>query len=238
MDTNQNTAGYLHFVRGQTKLPVPRTYTGLDLGQRRDHSALACLNVTWKHIGRCAYAFTELFQPEVTITTLERFPLSTGYEQIFACVMERLRSVDAPQELVIDAGGPGPPMVDRFRAARLFRCAVTPVLLTGGRGQNTLLDGYSGIPRRTLISNVLLAIGAGILSCNLGLRHWSTLENELIELRGDTAEPGDSSGHDDLTIAVALALYAALRDNPYLRPGAEEIGRQGPRFGFIDKPLF
>ena len=237
-EKNQNTAACLQYVRGQTRLPEPRAYTGLDLGQRRDHSALARIDVTWTHIGQCAYSFAQLFQPQAVITGLERFPLSTGYEKIFHFVMDHLAGVSASQELIIDAGGPGPPLVDRFRAALYSRVAVTPVIITGGRGENSLHGGYTAIPRRTLISNLLLAIGAHTLKCNCGLPHWSNFENELIELRGDTAEPGQSAGHDDLIIAVALGLSAALRENALLRPASGEKERKEPRFGYIDKPLF
>lgn len=233
-----NTAGLLKFIPGRTLAPEPKSYCGLDLGQRQDHSALAALDLTWTRQGLCYETYAHLYQPSVAIRSLVRFPLGTDYDKLHRLISDRLDERHYPQELVIDAGGPGPPMIDRLRQTLRVNIAIRPVLITGGKGQNTLTGGYTGIPRRTLITTLLLAMGAHSLTCEEGLPNWDIFESELVELRGDTAHPGDSNAHDDLVMAVALALSAAVRDTPQLLPANDPQDSQRVRYGFIDKPLF
>jgi len=236
--TNTNKAGLIEFIPGRTRTPEPKSYYGLDLGQRKDHSALAALDLTWTRHGHCPVTYAHLYQPSVAIRALVRFPLGTNYDKIHRLVTDQLDERHYPKQLIIDAGGPGPPIVDRFRESLGDSVTIRPVMITGGKGQNTLTGGYTGIPRRTLITTLLLAIGAHSLTCEEGLQNWDIFESELIELRGDTAQPGDSNAHDDLVMAVALALNAATNDTPELLPATEPKGPQRTKYGYIDKPLF
>ncbi|MFN0102672.1 MAG: hypothetical protein ACKV2U_11350 [Bryobacteraceae bacterium] len=238
----ENTAGLVNFVPCHTRHPEPKSYLGLDLGQRHDHSALAALELTWAPRGRCQLTYADRYQPELAIRSLTRFPLGTDYDELYQLVSARLAlHHQAPRlqtmELVVDAGGPGPPMVDRLRKTLSANVAVRPVIITGGKGQNTLTGGYIGIPRRSLITTLLLTMAAHSLTCEEGLPNWDLFEEELVELRGDTTHPGHSKAHDDLVMAVALALSAAVRDTPQLLPASEKKEREKVRFGFIDKPL-
>jgi hypothetical protein len=234
----ENAAGLVSFVPGLIHQPEPRYYLGLDLGQRHDHSALAALHLAWTPASQCPLTFARRFQPSLTIASLHRFPLGTDYDELHDLIYRQLARDNRHQELIVDAGGPGPPIVDRLRRALDSHITIRPVLITGGKGENTLSGGYIGIPRRTLISTLLLAIAARTLGCPEGLPHWQTFEEELVELRGDNTHPGNSDSHDDLVIAVALALSAAIRATPELLP-APGGGRKEPvRCGYVDKPLF
>jgi hypothetical protein len=215
-----------NFVTAQTRRPQPKSYTGLDLGQRHDHSALATLHLIW--IARAGGGRANLYQPELTIGSLVRFPLGTDYDDLHRLVSHRLAQHRHRQELVIDAGGPGPPMIDRFRNTLSANIAIRPVIITGGKGESALPGGYMGISRRSLIATLMLAIAAQSLTCDEDMPHWEIFEEELIELRGDTTHPGDSNGHDDLVMAVALALSAAVRDAPQLLPETENKSRRNP----------
>lgn len=231
-----NGAGLLAFVPGRTLTPEPRWYLGLDLGQRRDHSALAAVELCWHHRGRCPVTYANLFQPEAAIRSLNRFPLGTSYEDLFQLVSQSLTRRYQNAELVIDAGGPGPPMVDRLRQTLPNGVNLRPVIITGGKGQNTLTGGYTGIPRRSLLSALLLTIGNHAIICEDSVENWDLFEEELIELNGDNTHPESGKGHDDLVMAVALALNAAIRDTPILLPGSKE--REESKFGFVGKRLF
>ena len=140
------------------------------------------------------------------------------------------------RQLIIDAGGPGPPLVDRLRANLSRHVTIKPVIITGGKGANTLTGGYTGVPRRTIVSNLQLLLAAKTLKCDNHLDGWSLLKEELLELSGNDTQPADSTAHDDLAIATGLAAWAATNDFPELLPeaGDETIRRglngQGPLF--------
>jgi len=58
---------------------------------------------------------------------------------------------------------------------------------------------------------------------------------ELLSLAGASTRPSRSSEHDDLTLAAALAAWAATREAPELSPAAST---KKTIYGFIDKPIF
>ena len=113
---------------------------------------------------------------------------------------------------------------------------IKPVIITGGKGANTLTGGYTGVPRRTIVSNLQLLLAAKTLKCDTTLDGWSLLKEELLELSGNDTQPADNTAHDDLAIATGLAAWAAATDFPELLPEADgEIVRRGPNGG---GPLF
>jgi len=233
-------AGELLAIPGQGPQPLPKWYIGLDLGQRRDHSALAVVGLSWTHLGRCPVTFAQRFRPGLSILALERFPLGTSYDDLHNIIVGTLthQHPGVPdRELIVDAGGPGPPVVDRLRQTlRTSGVSIRPVIITGGKGMNTISGGYTGIPRSSLISNLLLCIGAGVLICEKELANWERFEEELTDLRGDTTHPSGATSHDDLVMAVALSVSAAVRDTPKLLPAPDN--RPTRLYGFIDRPLY
>ena len=217
------SAGSLRFVRHRTQFPGPKTYFGLDLGQRRDHSALAALQLLWTPLGRCPVTFEFLFEPRLQVLYLKRFPIGISYEDLYSLLRERLNTL-APvnpasrscnRELIIDAAGPGTPIVDRLRRNLGPRVAITPVMITAGKSVSSLSNGYSGVPRRVIISNFQLLLAARSLKCPKSLDGYKILESELLDINGET---GQSTSHDDLVIATGLASWAATRDVAELLP--------------------
>lgn len=243
---NTTAAPALPYVRHQTRFPAPKWIVGLDLGQRQDHSAIAVLDLSWIPAGQCEVTYAWKFHPLLVLRGLERVPLGTSYEDIHNIVAGKLRELEVrfrietrrevpAKELILDAGGPGPPMVDRLRRTLRDGTRITPVLITGGKGENTLSGGYTGIPRRTLLTRLLQMISAQTLRCPAGLSNWEEFMGEFLELSGGTTQPETGKTHDDLVLSTALAAWAASRDVRQLIPGAEQ--ERGPTFGFIDKPL-
>ena len=237
------TAGKLRFVRYATAYPAPMWYFALDLGQRLDHSALAVLYLCWVAHGRCPVTFEYLFEPQLNVCFLKRFPLGISYECLYELLKERLEEFDPTlpvksKQLIIDAGGPGPPIVDRLRRNLSDSVTIKPVIITGGKGANTLAGGYIGLPRRTIVSTLQLLMAANSLKCEDGLEGWQILKEELLELSGNDTQPEDKSAHDDLAIATGLAAWAATNDFPELLPEVEDESRiirrgidgQGPLF--------
>jgi len=235
----------LAYVRHVTPRPQPRAFIGVDLGMRRDHSAIAVLDLVWRPRGRCGVTYAWLFQPRLTIRALERVPLGTCYREVHVIVREyveqlRLRRdsagvpVDYRQELVVDAGGPGPPVVAELRASMAPHVQVTPVLLTAGKGENALSGGYLGVPRRSVVTGLIRMIHLRTLRAPPDLLHFPVFMEELLELDGQTTHPATAAGHDDLVIATGLGAWAAGRAVPELVPG---MRREKQNFGFMPFPL-
>ena len=224
-----------------TGFPGPLWYLGLDAGQRRDHSALAVLYLYGNVHGQCRTTYEYLFEPKLEIRYLKRFPIGLGYKKLYEKLKDRLQEFDpdlplTAKHLVIDAGGPGPPLVDRLRANLSRHVTIKPVIITGGKGANTLAGGYTGVPRRTIVSNLQLLLAAKTLRCDSSLSGWSLLKEELLELSGNDTQPAENSAHDDLAIATGLAAWAAANDFPELLPEADDetirrgLNGQGPLF--------
>ena len=110
-------------------VPRPQLFTGLDLGQSQQFTALAVLeqsqvtNPEPSHRVECHYA----------VRHLERFPLGTPYPEI--CV--RLRQLFAEMSLsysrlVIDQTGVGQPVVDMIRKASI-KARLKAVTISAGQ---------------------------------------------------------------------------------------------------------
>lgn len=237
MNTEFEGPGELFYVQHTTRYPQPHWKTGLDAGQRHDHSALALLEITWELKGRSKWDYSHIFEPRLTIRGFERVPLLTSYEKIYDIVEEKLEVLeqrvraetfraDPKSELIIDAGGPGTPIVDCMRRTLRRGVRITPVMITGGRHENPLQDGYRSVPRRALITELLQLIRFGILRCPDNLPGFDEFREELLELSGETSHPASHEFHDDLVMSTALAAWAALRDIEELRPGKKKEGQR------------
>ena len=208
--------------------PKTEWHIGVDLGKRRDFSAFGCLELSWVNTGRCPVTFAWNFVPSLALLALDRFPLGTDYEDIPRMLGRRVDQINAlprayldgvpGKNVAIDGGGPGPPVIDRIRRRLRDQVNVRPVFITGGNTQSSLSDGYTGVPRRMLISNVLLLLSNGTLELPPDLDHCETLEEEFSNLSGGSSQPVTSDAHDDLVMALALGVWSALKDAPELLP--------------------
>ncbi len=178
---------------------------GLDLGKQNDPSALSVVAV--REDGQSPSA-------RLGLVHLERYPLGTPYtmvaKRVAALVQNpRLNSC----ELVIDAGGVGGAVADVLVAEGI---RFTPVTLTGGRIVRQQ-GGSVRLPKSLLINTLEMAFRTGRLQVAQDLRLWPALEEELLSLRRKidektahvSFEHRTSSGHGDLMIATALAVWKA-----------------------------
>jgi hypothetical protein len=117
--------------------------------------------------------------------------------------------------LVVDATGVGAAVVDLFRRADLPGRMIA-VTITGGDAVTR--DGNTArVPKRDLASSVQVALQSGRLRIAQGLTLAPVLQSELLNFRVKISLTGhDSYGagsdwrdnaHDDLVLAVALALH-------------------------------
>jgi hypothetical protein len=207
---------------------APAWHLGLDLGQRHDHAALATIELAWICQGRSPVTWESIYHPELTVRDLQQYQLGTGYRTYAARVQARAKEIrerhanpyaPAPSiHITVDAGGPGAPVVEEIRAANPD-VAVHPVTITGGRSAGYGAGGFTNVPRRSLISTLMLLIEHQTLAMPPQMRNKEILYGELMQLKADTSHP--ASGHDDLAIALALAAWQAVHRNPVLIPRPE-----------------
>lgn len=199
---------------------------GLDLGAMRDFSALSFVEM--RQGSKAAD------KPAFDVTYLHRWPLGTPYPKIVEGVGKMLAEppfsrkvyggrgyrddhleLCAPVTLAVDATGVGRPVVDMFAEAELPG-HLMPVTITGGHAVSQAAGGYN-VPKRILVSGLQVALQTKRLRIAAKLPEAATLKNELqnfqltfTEAANDTYE-GRKGAHDDLVLAVALALWAGTR---------------------------
>jgi hypothetical protein len=187
-------------------------YFGLDLGQSQDYSALAVVDrlgddeKTWRFDG----------------VHLQRWPLRTSYPSIVADVVAMINTLPKDRRgprkpvLAIDATGVGAPVVDLFKREKID-ATLEPVQIVGG-STVTDEDGVKRIPKRDLVSTVQIALQNRTLKIAPQLPEAATLIKELqnfqvkiTDAANDVYGAWREGTHDDLVLAVAMALWLASR---------------------------
>ena len=170
---------------------------GADIGQAQDPTALAVVETAGDG-------------DEVRVRHLERLPLGTPYPQVVARIVATVAALpDAA--LVVDATGCGRPVADQLRAAGLDPVAVT---ITAGKAA-TFDSGTWHVPKRELVRALVVAFEGDRLKIAADLRYAKALMGELQAYRrkitgaGRAAYGATAGAHDDLVIAVALAVWWA-----------------------------
>ena len=85
-------------------------------------------------------------------------------------------------------------------------CSILPVIITGGGRSGVLQGGYESVPRSELLTGMQVLVQQERLVVAAGCKEAGTLGREMLGLK--MKGPG-SEEHDDLAIAVALALWKA-----------------------------
>ncbi len=198
-----------------------RYFVGLDLGQASDFTALAVLERQPRQAGTDA--------PVFHCRHLQRWPLRTSYPAIVADVARMINSSQIQgfgnPVLAVDATGVGAPVVDLFKRAQL-PARLMPIQITGG-DSISFDNGMTRVPKRDLVSVTQVALQSERLKIASELPEAATLVREMqnfhVKINIETAH--DSYGawregtHDDLILAVALALWTGVhRGEPEIIP--------------------
>jgi hypothetical protein len=204
-------------------------FCGVDLGQSRDYSALA--------IVECVRTITN-GRAEITkldCRYLKRWRLRTAYPQIVKDVVQLVNSLDPSLSseggqpvLAVDKTGCGAAVVDLFQAEKI-NAELRPVIITGG-SKVTIEDGTYRIPKRDLVSAVVVFLQNRVLKIASQLPEAETLTRELANFKAKISDAGNDSygagddwrtgNNDDLILALAMALWCANR--PPFRVTANE----------------
>jgi hypothetical protein len=182
-------------------------YIGVDLGQSHDPTAIAVVEQVGDQF-RCGH--------------LERLPLGVAYPAVVDRVAALLQhpTVAGNVRLAIDATGVGRPVADMFTHAGI---RFTGVIITAGNSETSPGGNYRCVPKITLISHVQALLHAGHLKIRQDLPEADNLVRELQDFRVNYSASGFMSfnaregKHDDLVLALSVAVWCALRQ----RTGSE-----------------
>jgi hypothetical protein len=184
---------------------------GVDLGQSSDPTAIAVVKRI--EFDSCGLPNKpSIFQ----VGFLERAPLRTPYPAIVGRVGGLLShpTVAGNIELTIDQTGVGGPVADMFRAAGL---EFTGVVITGGQTEANPEKNTWHVPKLKLISHLQALLHEGRLQIQKNLAEAETLVRELQDFRVQYSDSGfmtfnaRQGKHDDLVLALAIAVWKAMR---------------------------
>jgi hypothetical protein len=202
---------------------------GVDLGQSFDPTAVA---VVRKLQGT---SDAPIFQ----IGHLERLPLQTPYPGVVNHVGHLIQRLRGPAELVIDYTGVGRPVFDMFAVAGLSPIGVSIVA-----GDTITSEGLiHKVPKLVLISRVQALLHGGRLKIHKGLAEAAALVSEMQSFQASVSDHGywrfgaRSGKHDDLVLAVAIALWRAHGDTCFAGWGVFEYMRQTYGPAAVDREL-
>ena len=196
-------------------------FIGLDLGQRRDPTAIAVIERSVRIADRpdpITWARERTIRHEVR--HLEVLPLGTPYTAVTKRterLCQKLTQLGICT-LVVDATGVGLPVIDSLKQTRT-EWRIMPVTIGHGFNQ-TQTDGFWRVPKRDLIAGLQLAFEARHLTISKHLKHTPDLIEQLTTMRatrrltGVTQYASPTTGHDDLALALSLAWWAIETRRP------------------------
>jgi hypothetical protein len=149
--------------------------------------------------------------PIFQVGHLERLPLGTPYPAIVAHVGRLLTKLPGHPELVIDFTGVGRPVFDMFVYSGIYPIGV---VITGGMTETR--DGRTCfVPKLDLVSRLQALLYEARLKIQPELDEAETLVRQLQDFRMEFTAAGHltfnarSGKHDDLVLAVAVAVWRA-----------------------------
>ena len=173
-------------------------YAGLDIGQKRDHPALAIVERTGERLA---------------LRYIHQCPLQMLFRDLADDVARRLRQVRPVPRLLVDATGVGGPVIEFLEEAGLNPVAVT---LTAGESPRQVTKNLWHVPQRVLIQGLDVALQTRRLSIPRTLPEREALAAELAAIRARISQSGrDSYGsrtesdHDDMVFALSYAVWGA-----------------------------
>jgi hypothetical protein len=173
---------------------------GLDLGKKRDPTALALLE-------------SDFSTGERRLRGLHRFPLGTPYGDLPTLLEPRLSNPPLAKRvrLAIDASGIGAPIVEQMRrqlpAIDIYAITITAGHNVSGNRRNP------NVPKQDLIATTIVTFEQGLLRIAPEMRETQNLTDELLSFRRASTEHdhetynAEYGQHDDLVLALSLALW-------------------------------
>jgi hypothetical protein len=185
-----------------------------DLGQSSDPTALAVLEHRTAYFEHVMTGSRRQVEERFDIRHLARLPLGLSYPAVVQEVAALLKRppLAGRCELVIDETGVGRAVADIFDTAGLKPLRVT---ITAGGEQSSAHGGWH-VAKQILISTLDARLHTGELRFAAELQEAGTMADELKDFRRKVSVAGRYSyearvgKHDDLVLAVAIALWAVV----------------------------
>lgn len=196
-------------------------YVGLDVGQSIDPSAVCALNhvVTPHDEWECSDELRRWRQRKTErffVRHLERLPLAMPYTQQIQHVTNLLaRPPLTEARFALDYTGCGRPVADLFSSAGL---RPANILITSGNEVTNYGNTYH-VPKTFLVSGLEARLHTGELRIAADLLEAPVLRDELKDFNRKVSESGRitynarSGKHDDLILAICIALFLATNGN-------------------------
>ncbi|SPF32600.1 conserved hypothetical protein [Candidatus Sulfopaludibacter sp. SbA4] len=209
-------------------------FVGVDLGQSRDFTAIAVVEMVEVKGEWDAAAYAWRKETVFRLRFLERVPLGTPYPEVVDRVVEvtRSRELAGRCHVAVDGTGVGRPVVDLLRSARPGG-VLMPAIITNGDFE-TRDHGYYRVPKRDLIIGLQVLLQGGALQISSALKHGPELVKEMADMQVRVTPSGNEQygawregTHDDLIFAVALACWCARK----VYPAPEGDGRWWRPYG-------
>jgi hypothetical protein len=184
-------------------------FTGLDLGQAQDYTAVAVLEKrTTPDSGRPGRTVSHY-----AVRHLERFRLGMPYPDV--CTRLARLFADPPlagSTLVVDYTGVGRPVLDMLRRSNI-QAGVRAITITGGQKATAGAGGWM-VPKRELVSNLQVLLQARRIKVAPTLPAAALLVQELMNFQvkispaaHETFGTWREGAHDDLVLATAIAAW-------------------------------
>jgi hypothetical protein len=210
-----------------------RFILGLDLGQAADYTAMVVLD-----------AHGDWGQRRYDVRHIEQFRLGTSYPTIVQAVGATLDREPLVGEctLAIDHTSVGRPVHDMFCAEHRRPIGIT---ITGGVSwhKDPDNDRQWSVSKIMLVGTVQRFLQSGDLRIGAKLPHAATLQRELRDFRVKISKAANETyesregAHDDLVLALAIALFVAENQGPpaiSVAPG--EMERLWAESGIVPEP--
>jgi hypothetical protein len=199
---------------------------GVDLGQKKDFTAVAVVersDVVYQE--RSALTYRRYGKCEFRLRFLERLELGLSYPGVVDAISELVYKLKGPGPLwfnappialVVDATGVGTAVVDLLKKAGL-ECELAAVTITAGERESQNAFGWN-VPKRDLVSELEVMYDNDELLMANDLDFGDELIEELTSMEVKQSEKGRErfgawreGQHDDLVLAVALAVWRAKK---------------------------
>lgn len=203
-------------------------FAGIDVGQVNDWTAISIIErveAVPQLIGMHPPLVAELIEEarsipvQLDLRHLERIPLGTFYPQQVAMVQQLLRHPRIEDvKSFLDMTGCGRPVFDMFKLAGLP--SLSGVMITGAQGDPKQMPYGWNVGKAELVNRVQVEMQTGRLRIGRKVEHVEKLVRELKEFRAKPSPSGHMTfnaregQHDDLVLALALAVFGALRPRP------------------------
>ncbi len=208
-------------------------YLGVDFGSQQDYTALAL--VKRNDIIKKEYSMVQGFTEEDVCTEyqllfIERMDLGTPYQKVVDRVNMILRDEDLRGDTVVvpDATGVGIPIVQLMRSQGVS--PMIPISIHGGQATNKNDFGGYSVPKRDLVSSLAIVVQSRRLRVASDINYRMQLVHEMQSFvpkftknGGDTYEALMEKDHDDLVMALAMAVWLAEKHGRPVLPTPPQV---------------